>query len=109
MQAPGRHAIEAGSAAPAQGFDSLTASFEGTGTRMRLDDLAMTTRAGTSKARGTFDAHTRRLNLTGSSQATVVEASGGEASFTSSQPIPFTIRGEWPRPVMTVDAPEAPI
>lgn len=109
MRAPGRHEIEATTASPAEGFRTLTASLQGTGLRMRLEALAMTTSTGTSEAQGVFDVHTRRLNLSGTSQPTVVEASGTGSAFTSSQPIPFTIRGEWPRPVMTVDAPEAPI
>ncbi|MBB3936440.1 AsmA family protein [Aureimonas phyllosphaerae] len=109
MRASGRHEIEAGTASAAQGFQSLTASLEGFGTRMRLDTLSMTTTAGKSEARGVLDAYTRRLNLFGTTQSSVVEASGASEAFTSSQPIPFTIQGEWPRPVMTVDAPEAPI
>ncbi len=109
MRAPGEHAIEATSAAPAQAFRTLTAAVEGTGTRMRLDTLAMATASGSSEARGNFDAHTRNLSLSGHTVSPVVEASGTGTAFTSSQPIPFTIRGEWPRPVMTVDAPEAPI
>lgn len=109
MRSPGRHAIEASAAAPAQGFRSLAATLRGTGTRMRLDALEMATGEGTSEAQGSFDAHTLSLSLSGRTEFPVVEASGRSGSFTSSQPIPFTIRGEWPRPVMTVDAPEAPI
>ncbi|RIY00067.1 hypothetical protein D3218_12255 [Aureimonas flava] len=109
MRTAGRHEIEATKAAPAQSFRTLTASMQGSGTRVRLDALAMTTNEGTSEARGVIDAHTRRLILSGTSQSRIVEASGSGSAFTSSQPIPFTIRGEWPRPVMTVDAPEAPI
>ncbi|WP_182086835.1 AsmA-like C-terminal region-containing protein [Aureimonas sp. ME7] len=109
LRSAGQHAIDLSPGGASQPFQDFTLSVHGAGTRMRLDTVAMTTSAGTSEAHGTFDARTQAIELRGRSLAPVVEASGSGPTFTSSQPVSFTIRGDWPRPDMIVNAPDAPI
>lgn len=109
LRRPGAHPLDIAANAAAQPFDNLRLEARSLGTKLRIDTLSIGMADGEARGSGVYDVRTADLDLDGQFHPTTVEASGAEDSFTTSQPIGFTLKGQWPQPVMTVGPQAKPI
>lgn len=109
LKSAGRHALDFSVASAGAPFQSIRIKAQSLGTRVRFDDIAAVMQDGEIAASGQFDLRGDGLQIAGNMQSPRIEASGRQDSFTTSQPLRFTLRGEWPKPVMTVGSPAEPI
>ncbi|MET0259383.1 MAG: AsmA-like C-terminal region-containing protein, partial [Methylobacterium sp.] len=109
LKSAGRHPLDFSVASAGAPFQSIRIKAQSLGTRVRFDDIAAVMQDGEIAASGQFDLRGDGLQIAGNMQSPRVEASGRQDSFTTSQPLRFTLRGEWPKPVMTVGSPAEPI
>ncbi|WP_062206882.1 AsmA-like C-terminal region-containing protein [Aureimonas sp. AU12] len=105
----GAHPVNMAASGTAQPFDRLLLEARTLGTKLRLDTLSIAMAGGEAKGSGVYDVRTADLELGGQFHRSTAEASGTDDSFTTSQPIGFTLKGQWPEPVMTVGPQAKPI
>jgi len=99
--APEARPLLAGTAGASVPFDRLTLALAATGSRLRIDDLAIANGAGLLTATGRFSAHDGTIGLRGIYNADAQQTASAEREFTTSKPVEFNMRGQWPNPSVT--------
>ncbi|MEX6505306.1 AsmA-like C-terminal region-containing protein [Jiella sp. M17.18] len=101
---PGARPLAAGTGSDSLPFDTLTASFALSGSRLHIADVAVESPSGTLSASGDYLAETNTVSLHGVYDASPQTAST-TGEFTASKPVKFTMDGQWPNPNVTTDMP----
>ncbi len=99
--APGERPLSISPAGAAVPFRSLEASFGTRGPYATLDAFAMAAEAGRFEAGGFLSFLDDRVFVEGLFRP-AGESGAGNDLFTTSQPVPFRMHGEWPTPTLSV-------
>jgi len=105
---PGARRLMDGTAGASMPFDSLSAELALRGSRLKLQDIVVVNDSGTLNAEGDYFAGTNTLAIRGDFNANPPQTASIGSGFTSSKPVKFTMRGQWPNPDVTTEAPGEP-
>lgn len=101
FDAPGERPLTISPTGPAVPFRSLEASFGTRGPYATLDAFRMSSQAGSFEAGGFLSFLDDRVFVEGLFRPAEGSESGNDL-FTTSQPVPFRMQGEWPTPTLAV-------